>query len=151
MPIMHTPEAAGAVARYKNAQGEERRVIEREVIGWDDQGRPLVMCGDALHTAADAPFEKCPVFLNVTRGFPSGEELADMLVNRALWDTDSRLNPIMDVVRDHVDRAFSRFDLDRAVRDSVREVVHARLASKQRQSVVPAHRRAPTPEKTTDQ
>lgn len=144
MAVMHTPETAGAKAVYTNAPSEPPGLVEREVIGWDKQGHPLVLCGDTLRTAHNAPFARCSAFQYVTRGFPSGGELADTLVNRALWDTDGRLMAVMDAVRDHVDRAFDSFDLETAVRDAIRDVVRERLESEPRVTRIPTHRRSLT-------
>lgn len=128
MPTIHTPETTGAKAVYTDKNGPG--VIEREVLGWDKQGHPLVLCGEALHTAHNAPFAKCAEFQHVTRGFPSGERLADKIINRALWDTDGRLEPLMDVVRERVEREFLSFDLDDAVSNAIRDVVRERLTPK---------------------
>ena len=60
MAVMHTPDTTGLVAVYGSANGYPN--FERDVLGWDKLGRPLVMCGDALHVAQTAPFEKYPKF-----------------------------------------------------------------------------------------
>lgn len=123
MPTIHTPETTGAKAVYTGDEGEG--VIEREIIGWDKQGHPLVMCGGVLHTAHNAPFARCSKFQYVTRNFPSGSEI----VTRALWDTDGRLYPLMDAVREHVDDALRDLDMRAVLRDAIREHLNARTGN----------------------
>ncbi|BBX35964.1 hypothetical protein MMAG44476_20084 [Mycolicibacterium mageritense DSM 44476 = CIP 104973] len=65
MPTIHTPELYGAYAVYTDDEHSE--YVERPIIGWDERGRPLVMCGNALHTADNAPFVKVSVYMVVRR------------------------------------------------------------------------------------
>jgi hypothetical protein len=66
MSILHTPETAGAKAVYTSDDGKWDH-FERNVIGWDKQGRPLVMCGDRLEPADGAPFAHNKEFLGIER------------------------------------------------------------------------------------
>lgn len=112
MSVMHTPETAGAKAVYRedNRQWGE---IERDVIGWDKQGRPLVMCGDHLEPAATAPFAHHTKFLRVRRL----EVDFTAIVRDAVWDSLSGL-------RDAVSYA-GAVDLEQIVRDVIEDTARA--------------------------
>lgn len=67
MTIPHKPELSGLKARYIRGDGEERDGDDllRSVIAWDKLGRPLVMCGDRLYPASEAPFEHYREFIRL--------------------------------------------------------------------------------------
>lgn len=101
---MHTPETAGAKALYDRDNGFG--YFERAVLGWDKLGRPLVMCGDRLHPAADAPFAHHKKFLCIKR-----PDFAAIL-GEAVWDS---LRGMREGVED--------LDLNQIIRDVVKDAM----------------------------
>ena len=111
LSVIHTPETAGAKAVYLKDNGFG--TCERDVLGWDKSGRPLVMCGDALESAFDAPFCHHAKFLRIQRPDFAAEFSA--ILREAIWDS---LQAMRDGVED--------LDVRRIIRDVVDDVVKRR-------------------------
>lgn len=106
MATIHTPELYGAYAVYTD--NEHSEYVERPIIGWDEGGRPLVMCGDALRTADTAPFVTCSVYLLVRRPDLVKEIVAAVTqrVNEELgsmfWQADNINVLVRSAIRQHL-------------------------------------------------
>lgn len=71
MTIPHKMETSEVHARYEDdGRSGWMHVLEvlRPVIAWDEEGRPLVLCGDRLVPAADAEFANWPSFRELIPG-----------------------------------------------------------------------------------
>ncbi|ART70479.1 hypothetical protein BTO20_19600 [Mycobacterium dioxanotrophicus] len=100
MAVLHTPETRGAKALYYDAGGSS---IERDIIGWDKLGRPLVLCGDRLHTADGAPFAHYKEFRTVV------------------------MPDVLSIIRESIDRCLDDYKLGR-VYDPIYDAVKGELA-----------------------
>lgn len=107
MPTIHKPELSGAKAVYRSGSS----YIRRDIIGWDSQGRPLVMCGGRLHPVTTAPFRDWVEFVEVEVPSPVDalvesvmEELRPNIYNIfKLYDIDTRIvGAISDCFTDHL-------------------------------------------------
>ena len=106
MATMSAPEIAGAMAVF--GEGGER--LERPIIGWDEEGYPLVMCGDKLCRANDTYFKRFNRFIAVER----------------LWILGTVTESIADIVSYHLRTMFHDADsinvlVQQAIREAIRE------------------------------
>lgn len=97
MATIHATESGGAKARYKKESGFGH--IERDILGWDKLGRPLVLCDDRLHVADTAPFAHFPIFVNIIK--PDIADIIRETVDKYLGDRGfgGIYDPIYDAVR----------------------------------------------------
>lgn len=106
MTTMSAPEIAGAVAVF----GEGGEKLERPIIGWDEDGYPLVMCGDKLCRVNDTYFQHFNRFIAVERP----------------WILSTVTESVADIVSYHLRNMF--YDADninvlarRVIREAIRE------------------------------
>lgn len=117
MAIMHTPETAGAIALYR--RDDTFGDFKRNVLGWDKQGHPLVLCGGQLYAAATAPFAHHPKFIEVKR--------PDAMTEVITTITDTVTEIIAGELRDMF---WNAEHIDTLVSNAIRDVVRERLTPK---------------------